>query len=66
MDKTVCTLCENNTTTGLLKFMSLGLNEVARLTPRNGKSKKQVGFEGTLLDFRVCDRSQLKPFKTRE
>jgi uncharacterized protein (DUF885 family) len=46
----------------------LGLNEVARLTAEMEKVKKQVGFEGTLLEFfeYVRNKPELKPFKKPE
>ncbi|MBC5840874.1 DUF885 domain-containing protein [Flavobacterium sp. F-380] len=46
----------------------LGLNEVARLTAEMEKVKKQVGFEGTLLEFfeYVRNKPELKPFAKPE
>ncbi|MDG2431718.1 DUF885 family protein [Flavobacterium sp.] len=46
----------------------LGLNEVVRLTAEMEKVKKQVGFEGTLLEFfeYVRNKPELKPFKKPE
>jgi uncharacterized protein (DUF885 family) len=46
----------------------LGLNEVARLTAEMEKVKKQVGFEGTLMEFfeYVRNKPELKPFKNPE
>ena len=46
----------------------LGLNEVARLTAEMEKVKKQVGFEGTLLEFfeYVRNKPELKPFRKPE
>jgi uncharacterized protein (DUF885 family) len=47
---------------------NLGLSEVARLTSEMEKVKKQVGFEGTLLEFfeYVRNKPELKPFKKPE